>query len=105
MSFLSWLSSEAVAVQGVVQTSLTLFVAFGLHLSVAQVGAILGVSAAVLTIITRQVVVANVAAATTTAAQAANNFCQLSLAVSGSVKRAVVSEPPVSLCQAGRSSL
>jgi hypothetical protein len=59
MSIISWLQSEVVMVQGLIQAGVAFGVAFGLHLTPTQIGAVLGLSAAVLSLITRQIVIAN----------------------------------------------
>jgi hypothetical protein len=53
---LSFIRSEPVAAQAVVQAGLALVCAFGAHLTVEQIGATLAFSAAVLGLITRQLV-------------------------------------------------
>jgi hypothetical protein len=52
----NWLKQEAVLLQGVVQAGLCFAVSFGLHLNPAQLSATLALSAAVLALITRQVI-------------------------------------------------
>ncbi len=55
-SLWTWIKSEPVAIQSVVQTSLGLILAFGVHVTPIQIGAILAVTGSMLALITRQVV-------------------------------------------------
>lgn len=52
----AFVNQYPVLIQGAIQSGITFAVAFGLKLTVAQIGAILMVSAAVLSIITHKVV-------------------------------------------------
>jgi len=62
---------EPVLLMGVIQTALGLLIAFGLHLSVEQIGALLATTAAVLSFLTRRLVEPTATTATIPAPQPA----------------------------------
>jgi hypothetical protein len=68
---LNLIRKEPVLFQGLLQAGLGVAVAFGLHLSPLQIGAVLGLAAAILSFITRQLVTPTITVAATVAAATA----------------------------------